>query len=260
MTRKGVERISSWGRATGGGWPPPDPTPNEDSVVPGEKFPFPAKIESARRIQREISFRAVLEDRFTRFPPRYVAGADAAYSRDGTRVYGAVVVLRCPDLAVVEAQCVELPVSFPYVPGLFAFREGPVLLDAWKQLATRPDIVILHGHGTIHPEGCGLASHLGILLDVPAIGVAERPLGTVAVTPGSARGDTTPVHIGDRVAGCAVRTRAGVREVYVSPGHRISLETAVHIVLATASRYRMPEPLRAAHRHAVECRAKTRKE
>jgi len=207
-----------------------------------------------------LAARVIREDRLPRSPPQLIAGADAAYSRDGTQVYGAVAVLHCPDLCPVDVQCAERPVEFPYVPGLFAFREGPVLLDAWKQLATRPDIVILHGHGTIHPEGCGLASHLGILLDVPAIGVAERPLGTVAVTPGSARGDTTPVHIGDRVAGCAVRTRAGVREVYVSPGHRISLETAVHIVLATASRYRMPEPLRAAHRHAVECRAKTRKE
>ena len=215
----------------------------------------PRSIEAARRIQREIAARAVLEDRFTRFPPRYVAGADAAYSRDGTRVYGAFAVLRCPDLAVVEVRCTERPVEYPYLPGLFAFREGPVLLAAWEQVRTTPDLVIFHGHGTAHPEGCGLATHLGVLLDVPAIGVAGKPLGTTAVAPGEFWGATYPVIIRGRPAGCAVRTRTGAREVYVSPGNRISLASAVRLVLATTTRYRMPEPLRAAHRHAVECRA-----
>jgi deoxyribonuclease V len=216
-------------------------------------------VEAALQIQREIAARAILEDVFPRFPPQLVAGVDAAYSRNGTRVYGAVAVLRCPDLAVVEVRCAERPVEFPYLPGLFAFREGPVLLDAWEQVRTMPDLVIFHGHGTAHPAGCGLATHLGVLLDLPAIGVAGKPLGTTAVVPGPARGDTAPVRVNERTAGCAVRTRAGAREVYVSPGHRISLGTAVRLVLATATRYRMPEPLRAAHRHAVECRAGMRR-
>ncbi|MDD1656036.1 MAG: endonuclease V [Methanomicrobiales archaeon] len=219
------------------------------------KLAHPHSVKEARQIQREVGSLAILEDRFPRFPPQLVAGADAAYSRDGTRIHGAVAVLRYPELSPVEVQCAERPAEFPYVPGLFAFREGPVLRDAWTQLRTRPDLVIFHGHGTLHPEGCGLATHMGVLLDVPAIGVAGRPIGTEAVIPGPLRGDTAPVHVGERIAGCAVRTRAGAREVYVSPGHRISLETAVGIVLATATRYRMPEPLRAAHRHAVECRA-----
>ena len=255
MRQTGRKGIFSQGKATGGGLPPPGPTPDGDSVGPCEEFPFPSSVEAARLIQREIGSRIIREDAFTRFPPRYVAGADAAYSRDGTRVYGAVVVLRCPDLVVVEAQCVELPIRFPYVPGLFAFREGPVLLDAWEQLRTMPDLVIFHGHGTAHPVGCGLATHLGVLLDVPAIGVAGKPLGTAAVIPGEFWGATYPVIIRGRPAGCAVRTRTGAREVYVSPGNRISLATAVWVVLATATRYRMPEPLRIAHRHAVECRA-----
>jgi len=215
----------------------------------------PRSIKAARRIQREAAAHVILEDRIRWFPPRLIAGADTAYSRDGTQAYGAVAVLRCPDLGVVEVRCAARPVEFPYVPGLFAFREGPVLLDAWKQVRTTPDLVIFHGHGTAHPEGCGLATHLGVLLDVPAIGVAGKPLGTAAVAPGEFRGETLPVIIRGRLAGCAVRTRAGVREVYVSPGHRISLATAVRVVLATATRYRMPEPLRAAHRHAVGCRA-----
>jgi deoxyribonuclease V len=255
MTQTGRKGLSSRGRAAKGGWPPPDPTPNENRAVLTVKFPPFSSVDEARRLQRNIASRVILEDRIARFPPRLVAGADAAYSRDGTRVYGAVAVLRCPDLTRVEVQSAERPVEYPYVPGLFAFREGPVLLDAWGQLATRPDLVIFHGHGTAHPEGCGLATHLGFLLDVPAIGVAERPLGSAAMTPGPARGDTVPVRIGGTIAGCAVRTRAGAREVYVSPGHRISHATAVSIVLATATRYRMPEPLRAAHRAAVECRA-----
>jgi deoxyribonuclease V len=260
MTEKCVEQPSSPGEGgREGAEPHPGPTPKEDNAdLSGIFAPLPT-IDAARHIQRELASRVIPEDRLPWFPPQLIAGADAAYSRDGTRAVGAVAVLRCPDLLLVEVQCAERPVAFPYVPGLFAFREGPVLLAAWKQIRTPPDIVIFDGHGTAHPEGCGLACHLGILLDIPAIGVAERPLGTAAVMPGPGRGGTAPVHIRGRVAGCAVRTRQGARELYVSPGHRISLETAVRVVLATATRYRLPEPLRAAHRAAVECRARFQK-
>jgi deoxyribonuclease V len=215
----------------------------------------PTSLDEGRRIQREIAARVITEDPVPRFPPQFIAGADAAYSRDGIRVFGAMAVLRCPDLSLVEVQCAERPLEFPYVPAMFAFREGPVLLATWRRLTIRPDLVIFHGHGIAHPEGCGLASHLGVLLDTPAIGVAGRPLGTPVAVPGPRRGDTAPVQVDGRITGCAVRTRAGSREVDVSPGHRIRLETAVRIVLSTSTRFRLPEPLPAAHRHAVECRA-----
>jgi len=257
MRKTGGKRLSSSGEGRRD-WaePPPCPTPREDTV---SSLSQPPSVDEACRIQRELAARVIPEDRFPCLPPQFIAGADAAYSRDGTRAFGAVVVLRCPDLSQVEVQCAGRPVEFPYVPGMFAFREGPVLRDAWSRLSTRPDLVIFHGHGIAHPARCGLASHLGVLLDVPSIGVAGKPLGTTAVVPGPHRGDMVPISLGGRIAGCAVRTRAGAREVYVSPGHRIGIETAVRVVLATATRFRLPEPLRAAHRHAVECRARFEK-
>ena len=216
MRKTGGNRLSSSGKGRRD-WaePPPCPTPREDTV---SSLSQPPSVDEACRIQRELAARVIPEDRFPCFPPQFIAGADAAYSRDGTRAFGAVVVLRCPDLSQVEVQCAGRPVEFPYVPGMFAFREGPVLRDAWSRLSTRPDLVIFHGHGIAHPARCGLASHLGVLLDVPSIGVAGKPLGTTAVVPGPHRGDMVPISLGGRIAGCAVRTRAGAREVYVSPG------------------------------------------
>ncbi|MDD1654561.1 MAG: endonuclease V [Methanomicrobiales archaeon] len=253
MKRTGLSRPSFREIPTGEGQPPPGPSPGEDNLR--DLLNSHPPVDEGHRIQQRLTARIIIEDRLPRFPPRFIAGADAAYSTDGSLVFGAVAVLHCPDLSPFEVQCAERKVEFPYIPGMFAFREGPALLDAWRRLRTRPDLVIFHGHGIAHPEGCGLASHLGVLLDVPAIGVAGKPLGIASVNPGPLRGDMAPVSVGGRLVGCAVRTREGAREVYVSLGHRISLETAVRIVLATATRYRLPEPLRAAHRHAVACRA-----
>jgi deoxyribonuclease V len=182
------------------------------------------------------------------FEPRLVAGADVSAARRSRRGHAAVVVLDADTLEVREAATAEAELSFPYVPGLLSFRELPPLLAAWRRLEATPDVVIFDGHGTAHPRRFGLACHGGLLLDVPSIGCGKSLLVGEHGPLGEERGSTAElVHRGE-VVGAAVRTRTGVRPVYVSPGHRMDLETAVRTVLAVAPRYREPETTRAAHR------------
>jgi deoxyribonuclease V len=143
-----------------------------------------------------------------------------------------------------------MPVSFPYVPGLLAFREGPIVLAALERLAERPDVLIFDAQGLAHPRRMGLATHLGILLDVPSVGCAKSRLCGKETEPGEEKGSWTPLLDRGEVIGAVVRTRSRVRPVYVSVGHRVDLETAVSLVLSCATKYRLPEPTRWAHRVA----------
>ena len=186
--------------------------------------------------------------------PAHVAGLDAAYSTDGGTVFGAAAVLVSPSLGFVEGATAAVPATFPYIPGLFAFREGPALLAALDRLTCRPDLLMVHGHGIAHPRRCGIASHLGVVTGIPSVGVADTLLCGEAGETGASRGSAAPVTEKGEVIGCAVRTRAGARPVYVSPGHLIDLAGAVRVVLQTSPRFRTPDPLRAAHRLAVLAR------
>lgn len=186
--------------------------------------------------------------------PTHIAGLDAAYSADGRTVFGSVAVLACPSLRVVEGATAAVPATFPYIPGLFAFREGPVLVAALDRLTCRPGLLMVHGHGIAHPRRCGIASHIGVVTGIPSIGVADTLLCGEVEEPGASRGSTAPVMDKGEVIGCAVRTAAAKRPVYVSPGHLIDLAWAVRTVLQTSPLFRTPEPLRAAHRLAVIAR------
>ncbi len=183
-----------------------------------------------------------------------IAGADVAFDKPNGRGVGAVVVLRYPSLEIAEQVTVEMPVTFPYVPGLLSFRETPVLLAAFEQLLSVPDLLMVDGHGYAHPRRFGFACHLGVLLDIPTIGVAKSRLigeqGTVAGEKGS-RADLT--HDGE-VIGSMLRTRQGVRSVYVSVGHKIGLDAAERWVLACTNGYRVPEPARLADRLAGQAK------
>jgi deoxyribonuclease V len=143
---------------------------------------------------------------------------------------------------------------FPYLTGLFAFREAPAILSALENLQCAFDVIFLHGHGYAHPRRFGMASHLGVLIDRPSIGVADHLLVGRADVPGPRRGDQTPVMEGEEIIGMAVRTKEGSRPVYVSVGHRSDLSQAVELVLMTTGEHRMPEPVRLAHRMAREHR------
>ncbi len=178
--------------------------------------------------------------------PRTIAGIDVSV-RD-KRVRAAVVVVAYPDLAVVEESVVQGDVVFPYVPGLLSFREIPAILPALEKLRTEPDLFITDGHGRAHPRRFGIAAHLGVLLGKPAFGVAKTRLVGRYEEPLPAKGSVSPLMDQDEQIGAVLRTRDGVRPVFVSVGHRITLPEAVELALACAPRYRIPEPTRLAHR------------
>lgn len=170
-------------------------------------------------------------------------------------MFGAAVVMRLAGLEVVDSAWAVERVRFPYVPGMLARREAPVLLEALRRLRVRPDVLLFDAHGAAHPRGFGLASHVGRLFGIPSIGCAKSRLVGQGERVGVGRGDRAWVVFEGRRVGLVLRTRAGVRPVFVSPGYRMTAARAAAIVLAAAPRWRVPEPLRAAHELAGRLRA-----
>lgn len=185
---------------------------------------------------------------------RLVAGADVAYSRAAQKTYAAVVVVELPSMKVVDASQAIRDVTFPYVPGLLTFREVPSLLVAFRRLRTEPDAVLFDGHGLAHPRGFGLACHAGLLLGVPSAGCAKSRLVGDHAEVGTKRGAVADLYWEGTKVGAVLRTRKGVKPVYVSPGHLIDIESAVRLVLSTTARYRIPEPIRLAHQMTTAMR------
>ena len=202
--------------------------------------------EEARQIQNRLRTQVVTTDRFGTI--NTVAGVDIGLKKDIARA--SVVVLNFPELRVVDSVVTESPVRFPYIPGLLSFREIPPLLIAFSQLQTEPDLVIVDGQGIAHPRRFGLASHLGLVLDKPTIGCAKSRLWGRYEEPDSEQGAYTYLTDKDEVIGAAVRTRTNIRVVYVSIGHRISLDSARTWTLACCQGYRLPETTRHAHNAA----------
>ncbi|MGW1345495.1 deoxyribonuclease V [Kribbella sp. NPDC002412] len=205
---------------------------------------WPRTPGEAVAVQEEL--RSIVDDTDVDGQPRYVAGLDVAY--DGDRLAAAVVVLDWETLAEVDRAVVLGETTFPYVPGLFAFREVPGLLEALGQLRTTPDLLVCDGQGLAHPRRFGLACHLGVLTGLPAIGAAKTAFVGSHLELGEARGSVADLIVDNQVVGAVVRTQDGVKPMYVSIGHRVSLRTAVRHVLHLAPRYRLPETTRAADR------------
>jgi deoxyribonuclease V len=178
--------------------------------------------------------------------PRLVAGLDAAFSRDDRRCLAAVVVWDVRAHTVIEQHVAVRPLTFPYVPGLLSFREGPALLAALRKLRTPPDVLICDGHGLAHPRRFGIACHVGVILNRPTIGCAKSRLIGTHRQPGSGRGALAPLRDHGEVIGSVLRTQDGINPVFVSVGHLIDLRGAQQIILACALRYRLPEPTRLA--------------
>ena len=177
-----------------------------------------------------------------------IAGVDTHYHQD--QATAAVVVIRLSDLATVDHAIAVRNINFPYIPGLLTFREGPAILAALDQLTAAPDLLIFDGQGIAHPRRCGLASHLGLLLDMPSIGCAKTRLSGRHEEPHSAKGNYSYLKDGDETIGVALRTRTKVKPLFVSIGHRISLLDSIYIVLQCCSRYRLPETTRRADKLA----------
>ena len=205
-----------------------------------------------RALQVRLAAEVVQEDRFG--PLRLVAGVDVGFPRrDGVEMArAAAVLLTFPELALVAETVIEEPVRFPYVPGLLSFREAPAILSALDRLQQAPDLVMVDGQGRAHPRRFGIACHLGLLLDRPALGCAKSLLVGRYTEPGPSVGDWSPLIDRGETVGAALRTRAGVKPVFVSIGHRMSLETAVQLTLTCARGLRLPEPTRLADRLASQ--------
>ena len=179
-----------------------------------------------------------------------IAGADVSVK--GGTARAVVAVLELPGLNLLEYASAEQEVTFPYVPGLLTFREGPVIMHAIEKLNERPDVIIFDGQGIAHPRRLGIASHIGLLADIPAIGCAKSRLCGRHEEPGMEKGDFSLLRDGPEIIGAVVRTRRNVKPVYVSIGHRISLKSSIEYVLACATRFRLPETTRFAHHLAGE--------
>ncbi len=180
-----------------------------------------------------------------------IGGVDIGLVGDQARA--AIVTLQYPSLEPIAGVTAEAPLEFPYVPGLLAFREGPAILAAWERLETRPDVVMFDGQGIAHPRGMGIAAHMGLWLDRPTIGVAKSWLYGLYEEPGPNPGDFSPLRDPRQPAvaiGAVLRTRAKVKPLFVSPGHKIDIATSVQLVMACVAGYRLPETTRWAHRAA----------
>ncbi len=187
--------------------------------------------------------------------PRFVAGGDVSFFDEGRRLVAGWVVWDSLAESVVATASDVGDAAFPYVPGLLSFREAPVLLSALTRLELSPDVLMLDGHGLAHPRRFGLACHIGVLIDRPTIGCAKSRLCGHYKDPGSRAGASRQLLDDDEVIGRVVRTRDGVRPVYVSVGHQLSLEDAVRITRSCCTRYRLPEPTRQAHQLVTRLRA-----
>lgn len=216
----------------------PIPPPSLDTLTPAE----------AIALQRAQAERVITQDELGCV--RRIAGIDIGFEDAGQTARAAVVVLDFPSLTVIETALARRPVRFPYIPGLLSFREAPAALDALAQLAAPPDLILYDGHGQAHPRRFGIACHVGVLTGIPSIGVAKSLLCGRYEPPAAKRGATTPLWHRKETIGVALTTRAGYRPVFVSVGHKISLDTAIQWVLACTPKWRLPETTRQAHRRA----------
>jgi deoxyribonuclease V len=207
-----------------------------------QRHPWPLTAEEATAIQNQLQPEVITEDRLGEV--RYVAGVDVGFEDNYAISRAAVAVLSFPELQLVEQAIARRPTTFPYIPGFLSFREIPVVIDALEQVNTTPDMILCDGQGIAHPRRFGIACHLGVLADIPTIGVAKSLLvGRHEELP-EEKGNWQPLRYRGNIVGAVVRSRNGVRPLYVSPGHRVSLETAIDYTLRCTTKYRLPETTR----------------
>jgi deoxyribonuclease V len=199
-------------------------------------------------LQKRLRGAVIVEDRFSSVTS--VAGVDVGFEQRGAITRAAVAVLSFPQLELQEYTIARRPTQFPYVPGLLSFREIPAVLDALQRIQRLPDMLLCDGQGRAHPRRFGIACHLGVLTDLPAIGVAKSRLVGTHAPLANEKGARQPLYDKGEVIGTVLRSRKGVRPLYISTGHRIALDTAVEYVLRCTTRFRLPETTRAAHKLA----------
>lgn len=212
------------------------------------QHPWDLTPKEAIALQQRMRELVCSEDAFGEV--RTVAGVDVGFERNNTVTRAAVAVLAYPSLELIESAIARQPTRFPYVPGLLSFREIPAVLEALEQLSALPDMLLCDGQGIAHPRRMGIATHLGLLLDLPTIGVGKSRLTGTYEEPGVEKGAWQPLYDKGEEIGCVLRSRSNVKPIYVSPGHRVGLTSAREWVQRCLTRYRLPETTRWAHRLA----------
>ncbi|OKH21334.1 endonuclease V [Hydrococcus rivularis NIES-593] len=205
-------------------------------------------VEEAIEIQKQLRHLVIVENDLGEV--RYVAGVDVGFEDNYTMTQAAVAVLSFPQLQLLESAIAQIPTTFPYIPGFLSFREIPAILKALEKLNLAPDLILCDGQGIAHPRRFGIACHLGVLIDVPTIGVAKSLLVGKHEELSPEKGSWQPLRDRGEVVGAVLRTRTNVNPVYVSVGHRISLITAIDYVLRCTTKYRLPETTRLADKLA----------
>lgn len=218
--------------------------------IPRAPHSFALSPADAIAVQRRMAARVVA--RAPRGSLRLLVGVDCAFSADGARCLAAAVLWDRETRALLEVRTAWRPLRFPYVPGLLSFREAPAILAALRKLRGTPDALLVDGHGHAHPRRFGVASHLGVLVGIPTVGVAKSRLCGAHLEPGPQRGDRTPLTHESDLLGSVLRTREGSKPIYVSVGHLVDLASAEAIVLSADGGHRLPEPTRLADRAVGE--------
>ena len=211
-------------------------------------------IQQARSLQKELAEKVCLTP--LKKPPQLIAGLDCAFSKNGKQILAVAVVMKFDDFQIIETADAVCNVTFPYIPGLLSFREAPVCIEAVKKLKQSPDIFVIDGQGIAHPLKLGLASHLGLFFDKPTIGCAKSRLTGTYENVGTDKGLCSPLKSKTETIGTVLRTRTNVKPVFVSPGHKCTIDDAKKIVLACAVKYRLPEPTRMGHKLVSESKLK----
>ena len=213
-----------------------------------QKHEWVLTVEAAIEIQQTLRTEVITRDRFG--VVNYVAGIDVGFEAEGTITRAAVAVLSYPELQLCDQAIARRPTTFPYIPGFLSFREVPAVLDALENVTIVPDLLLCDGQGIAHPRRLGIACHLGVLTNLPAIGVAKsRLVGKHAEVP-EKRGTWEPLCDRGETIGAVLKTRPNTNPLYISLGHRISLETAIAYVMGCITKYRLPETTRFAHKLA----------
>lgn len=202
-------------------------------------------VEQAKEIQRQLALKILRSGEVV--SPKYIAGVDIASGKAGGTARAAVVVLSYPGLQLVELEVAQGKLELPYIPGLLSFRESPLILAALSKIKISPDIIMVDGQGIAHPRRLGIASHLGLLLDTPTIGCAKSRLCGSSIMPGDEPGSYEEITDNGEIIGATLRTKTGVKPLYISTGHKINLENAVYWIMKCCRGYRLPEPTRLAH-------------
>jgi len=211
-------------------------------MKPTSKHQWDLSEARAKELQENLSPKIIKIDQLPTV--KFIAGTDVSYKKDTDKIIAAIVILNAENLELVESVTVEDTVSFPYIPGLFSFREIPPLIKAFEKLKTSPDLVVCDGQGYAHPRRFGLACHLGLLMDIPSIGCAKNMMIGKYKEPDITRGSFCKIIDNEETIGRVLRTQNNVKPVYVSIGHKISLETATEWILKLSPKYRLPETTR----------------